>query len=133
MQKHIRRIQTNHLQIYKNKTHIPFPSIEIKHFELKWKKKLITRVGDQLVNHNCIKNLRTNYFVIIITFVGIHFSSLLFQFKSIHTFLTWKKKVGVWWPIEAFCMELEKKKIFQKLSLEMEISKPKSFCWNGTT
>ncbi len=76
------------------------------------KKKLITRVGDQLVNHNCIKSLGTNYFVIVITFVGIRFSSLLFQFKTIHTFLTWKKKVGMWWAIffEAFCMELEKRK-----------------------
>ncbi len=35
MQKHIQRIQTNHPQIYINKTHIVFPSIEIKHFELK--------------------------------------------------------------------------------------------------
>jgi len=92
-------------------------------------------VGDQLVNHNCIKSIQTSYFLNNnhLCWKSLFFSPFLDE--NHRYFLTWKKKVGVWWPIYfgAFCVELGKRKnSLEKLSLEMEISKPKSFGWNGT-
>ncbi len=116
---------------------VSFLSVEVKHFELKEAEKRSWSLGwvTDFVNHNCIKSLRTSYFSIIITFVGSHFSSLLFWLKSIDTFWLGRRKLEYddQFTAELFVWNLKKEKnSLQKLSLETEISKPESFGWNRT-
>ncbi len=113
---------------------VSFLSVEVR-VETSWKKKLVTWVGDQLVSTIASKAYRQVIFSIIITFVGSHFCSLLFWLKTIDTFWLGRRTLEYddQFTLELFVWNLKKEKnSLQKLSLEMEISEPESFGWNGT-
>lgn len=113
---------------------VSFLSVEVR-VETSWKKKLVTWVGDQLVSTIASKAYRQVIFSIIITFVGSHFCSLLFWLKTIDTFWLGRRTLEYddQFTLELFVWNLKKEKnSLQKLSLEMEISEPDSFGWNGT-
>jgi hypothetical protein len=112
-----------------------FPFFQLKLSTLSWNKlkkevghlggwptckpQLHQKLMNKLFSHLCWKSLFFSPFLV----------------EKHRYLLTWKKKVGVWWPVYfgAFCVELEKRKnSLQKLCLEIEISKPESFGWNRT-